>query len=356
MFDAAMRHRQYSGLLAGKYASDFLSLKLISHCGGLPNEGYETSISGQRVGLLAYIKSRGITKVFPIEEQGLMNEWVDWTYGIGTQSRPTVEDEIRSYGEVPFYVYVSKGTSAGSVSVLAFFDKFQDAPGNQYYEGKQLKGSFHFTRYQWLDPPLSLADFTNWYTDAVIRSPTVLRKHYIYVIDPIVQTARGLEHKPDDGSKKRSARLRRRMGQTTHHLAGEYLRATQSQLSVIKREHDLLANRLQDAFRGQGVSKPVMEENYVDLSFVHEGLRYMFEVKITRGLSTTHAIREAIGQVLEYNYYCDEEPSNEWVIILDQQPTELDKAYIRRLRLELGIPLNIGWQGRGGFEYMNPVF
>ena len=244
----------------------------------------------------------------------------------------------------------------GSVKVLAFFDDFQDEPGTEYYEGKPLKGSFHFTRYQWLDPPFPLTDFTNSYTHSVIRSPTVLRKHYIYVIDPIVQKARELEHKRDGSPKRRGAPLRRRMGRTTHHLISEYMRLTEQQISIVKREHDVLTNRLQDSFRGQGVSNPVMEENYVDLSFVHEGLDFMFEVKITRGMSTTHAIREAIGQILEYNYYCNEEPSNECVIILDQQPTELDKVYIRRLRLELGIPLNIGWQSGSGFEYMSPLF
>jgi len=75
------------------------------------------------------------------------------------------------------------------------------------------------------------------------------------------------------------------------------------------------------------------------------------EFKIAYGANTRHAIREALGQVLEYNHYPRREASDEWFLILDTEPSSDDREFIRVIREQYSIPLTLGWKIDNGFDF-----
>ena len=77
-----------------------------------------------RIAILAYIDKDGIDDFFPELQQGVFDDWGLWTYKIGENSKEIIREEIETYGELGFYVYISEGSGTGSVGVLAFFDDF----------------------------------------------------------------------------------------------------------------------------------------------------------------------------------------------------------------------------------------
>ena len=71
------------------------------------------------------------------------------------------------------------------------------------------------------------------------------------------------------------------------------------------------------------------------------------------GFSTRAAIREALGQITEYNLYDEDElPADEWWIVLDEEPGAADLRYATRLRREFGLPLFLVFPVRGGAAFI----
>lgn len=86
----------------------------------------------------------------------------------------------------------------------------------------------------------------------------------------------------------------------------------------------------------------------MDFQFSADGRRLMAELKICYGLNTRQAIREALGQILEYNHFDRRMPHDEWWIILDQAPTPTDKAYVERIRNLYDLPFYLGYESISG--------
>jgi hypothetical protein len=81
------------------------------------------------------------------------------------------------------------------------------------------------------------------------------------------------------------------------------------------------------------------------------GVAVVAELKICFGVGTTRSIREALGQLLEYNHYPARRAASSWLIVLDQEPPEQDRLYILTLRERLSMPVTIGWPTGGGFSF-----
>lgn len=137
--------------------------------------------------------------------------------------------------------------------------------------------------------------------------------------------------------------------------ASDYLRATRKTLRVIKPRHKRMARRFAKWLIENGYKKVEVEKNQIDLRFRGSGTRYMAELKIVYSISTKHAIREAVGQVLEYNYYEGRKPADKWVILIDSEPSDEDRKYIKRLSRTHNFPLNLGWQDGSEFCFMNQL-
>jgi hypothetical protein len=73
------------------------------------------------------------------------------------------------------------------------------------------------------------------------------------------------------------------------------------------------------------------------------------ELKACYGMTTTLAIREALGQLLEYNYYGWRSPAHRWFIVLDSPPSEQDMKYVRTLASKKLLPLFLCWKSRDEF-------
>ncbi len=130
-----------------------------------------------------------------------------------------------------------------------------------------------------------------------------------------------------------------------------YLRAPPKILQVIEPRHKRLANKFTRWLKNEGFEHVIMENNQIDLTFDHHDTRFMSELKVVYGLSTTKAIREAMGQLLEYNFYASRTPYDEWLILLDKTPTEDDLRYSKRLANNLSFPINLGWEKKHRFHF-----
>lgn len=64
--------------------------------------------------------------------------------------------------------------------------------------------------------------------------------------------------------------------------------------------------------------------------------RYYFEIKTT---SARNSIRESLGLILEYAHYPSENRANKLFIVSPEQPDEMDKAYLNKLRSQYNIPV-----------------
>lgn len=130
-----------------------------------------------------------------------------------------------------------------------------------------------------------------------------------------------------------------------------YWRESPATLERILRRHNELSNRYAEWLKRNGYTNVKQEKNYVDVIFSKRGTSYLTELKICSGVGTTKAIREALGQLLEYNYYPNRLKVERWAIVLDTKPSDLDIAYIKRLRQELKQVISLGWWGPLGFVF-----
>jgi hypothetical protein len=134
-------------------------------------------------------------------------------------------------------------------------------------------------------------------------------------------------------------------------LEDSYYRESPVRLKTIVRRH----NRLSNEFCGwlqrvHGVGA-VQERERIDVRFRFRDRTVIAELKVCFGPGPTRSIREALGQLLEYNHYPAREPSETWLIVLDEEPSPEDRRYIDILRDARALPISVGWRTRSGFAF-----
>ena len=129
-----------------------------------------------------------------------------------------------------------------------------------------------------------------------------------------------------------------------------YYRESSSKLKIIIPKHNKLSNDFCSWLKKNDVVAK-QEENYIDILFKDKEVSYIAELKIVYGVGTTKSIREALGQLFEYNYYPGRKVNEEWMIVLDQSPVKSDFEYIDKLVKKIKIPLRVGWQTEEGFKF-----
>jgi hypothetical protein len=115
------------------------------------------------------------------------------------------------------------------------------------------------------------------------------------------------------------------------------IRAAQDPTTVDPR-HVRLQNRLYDALCAKyGKAAVSYEDGCVDLkATTPEGVVF-FEIKITT--TAKKCIREALGQLVEYAVYPQDNRSIQWVVVGDAPVTGDDLAYLTHLRATYNVPL-----------------
>jgi hypothetical protein len=126
-----------------------------------------------------------------------------------------------------------------------------------------------------------------------------------------------------------------------------YYREIGPRLRLILRRHSVLSNSFAGWLRSNDLANVWQEKGRVDVEFQYEGGLCRAELKVCYGIGTTRSIREAMGQLLEYNLYGIREPADRWLIVLDEMPNSRDREFIQRLRTDLDLPVFLGWQDGG---------
>lgn len=132
-----------------------------------------------------------------------------------------------------------------------------------------------------------------------------------------------------------------------------YLRESRENLKEIVPRHNALSNTLCRWLEARGIH-PVQEKQGVDIGFRHQGASYKVEIKIVYGATTRQSLREAVGQLLEYNHYPGRDQCDVWMVLLDCEPKSEHIEYVNNLREERGLPLHLLWKGENGFEFCEP--
>jgi hypothetical protein len=130
-----------------------------------------------------------------------------------------------------------------------------------------------------------------------------------------------------------------------------YFRVSPQKFSFILREHNKLSNDFAAWLEAEGYLHIKQEQDFIDVVFDEEGISYRAELKVCSGVGSTKVIREAIGQLLEYNFYPGREQADRWVIILDRRATNSDIEYVLTLKESLGLPLCLGWREKRTFVF-----
>ena len=103
-------------------------------------------------------------------------------------------------------------------------------------------------------------------------------------------------------------------------------------------QHNELSNAMVEYLKNNGYKNVKAEDNYVDISCMNpDGEIVFFELKTAQ--TVKYAIREAIGQLLEYRHYPDERKADKLIIVTESKPNEKDVQYLKELRLTYNLPV-----------------
>ena len=111
--------------------------------------------------------------------------------------------------------------------------------------------------------------------------------------------------------------------------------------STIDPKHVRLQNRLYERLCELNGSENVFyERDYVDLIVSEPNGDVYFEIKTAT--SAKHCIRLALGQLLEYSHYPDNNRAARFVVVGDAPASEEDHAYLVHLRKTYHLPIYYG--------------
>lgn len=121
-----------------------------------------------------------------------------------------------------------------------------------------------------------------------------------------------------------------------------YCRFTKSEMKVITRMHNQLSNRFKGWLLQHGCNNVVAEENGIDIACTHNKKTYLFELKTTACQSIKMALRDAVGQILDYSFFPGRTVRSFSAIVLDAAPNEYEIAWLKTLA-ENGISIEMFW-------------
>lgn len=130
-----------------------------------------------------------------------------------------------------------------------------------------------------------------------------------------------------------------------------YYRESPARSKFIIRRHNKLSNEFCRWLKTKHGINAQQEHNRVDVRFGLKNQTVLAELKTCFGVGTTKSIREALGQLFEYNHYPPRGTCHKWLIVLDNEPSREDRRFIEILRETRCLPLTIAWQMKQGFSF-----
>jgi hypothetical protein len=129
-----------------------------------------------------------------------------------------------------------------------------------------------------------------------------------------------------------------------------HLRRTHASVRNIEKLHSALSNRFCKWIKKRFSVDATREHDCVDVTFTLDGTTHLAELKICYAENSKAKIREALGQLSEYNHYPPRSAAQAWWLVLDQQPRVADRRFIAALRESYNLPLRIAWAVPAGFD------
>lgn len=147
-----------------------------------------------------------------------------------------------------------------------------------------------------------------------------------------------------------------RVGTTQKRAVGKIPRSGQlaTQVDLV---HSQLQQELYEALKTKFRNGVIMEEGYVDVKLRLGSESVLFEVKSDP--NPIAAIREAVGQLLQYAYQCglDGERVSELVVVGPGHLGDRERRYLRHLRHTRGLPISyLCWRSGMTVEDLAEVF
>ena len=148
----------------------------------------------------------------------------------------------------------------------------------------------------------------------------------------------------------RGARRRRRAAASL--VIDAYVRRNPGGTRVITPAHNRFLERFASWLHAAGYEQVEHERDYVDVRFRSGAATVFAEVKVCHGVAPRAAIREALGQIIEYNCYGGEQAASEWWIVLDEQPCQGELEYAARLRRDYALPVFLAYPSQHGVSFV----
>lgn len=115
-------------------------------------------------------------------------------------------------------------------------------------------------------------------------------------------------------------------------IEDSYVRFSKSQRIVIDGVHRKLSNRFRSWLKSIEAKDIIAEKDCVDMECKYYKERYLFEIKHCYKQSARHAIREALGQLLQYAYYPGSDKVDRLGIVVDISPNAEDLQWFKNLK------------------------
>ena len=102
--------------------------------------------------------------------------------------------------------------------------------------------------------------------------------------------------------------------------------------------HNRLSNEMVKYLKRKGYIDVVTDKEFVDIQAIDpQGNKIYFELKTANTVKL--AIRQALGQLLEYNHYPNKNNADKLIIVTELEITQQDAQYLLGMRSRYNIPV-----------------
>jgi hypothetical protein len=130
-----------------------------------------------------------------------------------------------------------------------------------------------------------------------------------------------------------------------------YYRESPARLKIIIPRHNKLSNEFVKWLKKEYGTTAKQERDRIDIHFSLNAKSCLAELKVCFGVGARKSIREALGQLLEYNHYPKRQSADTWLVVLDEEPALDDFDFVHTLREKRALPIVIGWCSGNGFRF-----
>lgn len=226
-----------------------------------------------------------------------------------------------------------KGTDSLFVGVFRNYGKIPDEEGVNSKEGESCYD---------LKP---VPGFDDLVEQVVVewKNPRAWHQWYVHYMDVVAQRSTVMPNTNNDVSKFSQFHIN--TDTRTRHV-------TESVLDV-EAHHQKMQVGIMSCLEREGYIDIIAEEDHVDIRAIKKGVPHFFEVKT---YDTAKAcIREALGQILEYNHYPKNRRAAVMYIVGPRKTTCEDEDYLLYLRTYYKIRVYYRWYKESSNELLIPV-